>query len=82
MKKDRNKKRSKINDIIAEIAHDLNIDRKLVKEVLFITFKEIAMILILKRSPVMIRGFIKVVIAAKGIKRIKENLENMKTKMK
>ena len=73
---------SKIKSIIAEISHDLGIDKKLVRQVLLLAFKEIALILILKGQPVMIRRFIKFVVAARGIKKIKENLKNLETKEK
>ena len=73
---------SKIKSIIAEISHDLGIDKKLVRQVLLLAFKEIALILILKGKPVMIRRFIKFVVAARGIKKIKENLKNLETKEK
>ena len=58
------------------------VHRKLIKEVLLITFKEIALILIFKKSPIMVRRFVKLVIAYKGMKRFKEKLNNLKTKMK
>ena len=68
-----NKKISKIKDVIAEIAHDLGIDKALVKEVLLLTFKEIAITLILKGRPVMIRRFVKFVVAAMAVKKMKNN---------
>ena len=61
------KKVSKLKDIVAEIAHDLNINQTLVKKILVIAFKEIALLLLLKGKPVMIRMFIKFVIAKKNI---------------
>ena len=61
------KKVSKLKDIVAEIAHDLNINQTLVKKILVIAFKEIALLLLLKGKPVMIRRFIKFVIAKKNI---------------
>tara|TARA_R110002110_G_scaffold148225_1_gene339240 strand:+ start:2106 stop:2354 length:249 start_codon:yes stop_codon:yes gene_type:complete len=82
MKEKKKIDRAQITEIVKEIAHDLNLDKKLVKEVLLITFKEIALILIFKKSPIMIRRFVKIVLAIKGIKRIKENLNNLKTKQK
>jgi len=61
------KKVSKLKDIVAEIAHDLNINQTLVKKILVVAFKEIALLLLLKGKPVMIRRFIKFVIAKKKI---------------
>ena len=81
-KKKKKKKRSKLNEIVAEIAHDLGIDRKLVRQVLVLLFKEIAIILILKGKPVMIRRFVKFVVAVKIAKKIKEGIDKLKTKSK
>lgn len=64
---------SKVKDVIAEIAHDLGIDKALVKEVLLLTFKEIAITLVLKGRPVMIRRFVKFVVAAASVKKMKDN---------
>tara|TARA_R110002012_G_scaffold31609_4_gene94527 strand:- start:118 stop:357 length:240 start_codon:yes stop_codon:yes gene_type:complete len=66
------KQKSKIKSIIAEIAYDLGIDKKLVRQVLILTFKEIALTLILKGRPVMIRRFVKFVVAALAVKKIKK----------
>lgn len=76
------KERSKLSQITAEIAHDLGIDKKLVKQVLILLFKEVAIILILKGKPVMIRRFVKFVIAIKGIRKLKRKLNELKTKIK
>ena len=81
-KKKKKKKRSKLNQIVAEIAYDLGIDRRLVRQVLVLLFKEIAIILILKGKPVMIRRFVKFVIAVKIAKKIKEGIDKLKTKKK
>ena len=79
-KKQKKKTRSRLNEIVAEIAHDLGIDRKLVRQVLVLLFKEIAIILILKGKPVMIRRFVKFVIAVKIAKKIKRSIDKLKTK--
>ena len=71
-KKKKKKSRSKLNQIVAEIAHDLGIDRKLVRQVLVLLFKEIAIILILKGKPVMIRRFVKFVVALSAIRKMKK----------
>jgi nucleoid DNA-binding protein len=81
-KKKKKKNRSKLNQIVAEIAHDLGIDRKLVRQVLILLFKEIAIILILKGRPVMIRRFVKFVIAVRIAKKIKEGIDKLKAKIK
>ena len=74
------KEKSRVKSIVAEIAHDLGINKKLVKQVLILTFKEIAITLILKGKPVMIRRFVKFVVAAATLR--KANKENKKEKVK
>jgi|TARA_R100000049_G_C1916968_1_gene63028 nucleoid DNA-binding protein len=81
-KKEKKKNRSKLNDIVAEIAHDLGIDRRLVRQVLVLLFKEIAIILVLRGKPVMIRRFVKFVIAINAARKIKKAISKLKTKMK
>jgi|TARA_R110002074_G_scaffold131986_2_gene274770 nucleoid DNA-binding protein len=68
--------RSYLKDIVNEISHDLGINKSVVKKVLTEAFKEIALILILRGKPVMIRRFVKFVVALKTIKKIKEQLES------
>ena len=74
------KEKSKIKSIIAEIAYDLGVNKKLVRQVLLLTFREIAVTLILRGKPVMIRRFVKFVVAAAAIR--KANKENKKEKVK
>ena len=74
------KEKSRVKSIVAEIAHDLGINKKLVRQVLILTFKEIAITLILRGRPVMIRRFVKFVVAAAAIR--KANKENKKEKVK
>ena len=62
---------SKVKSIINEIAYDLGIDKKLVRQVLLLTFKELAITLLLKGKPVMIRRFVKFVVAAVAVRKIK-----------
>ena len=81
-KKKKKRNRSRLNEIVAEIAHDLGIDRKLVRQVLVLLFKEIAIIQILKGKPVMIRRFVKFVLAVKIAKKIKKTIDKLKTKKK
>ena len=72
------KQKSKIKSIIAGIAYDLGIDKKLVRQVLLLTFKELAVTLLLKGRPVMIRRFVKFVVAAAAIR--KASKQNKKEK--
>ena len=74
------KEKSTVKSIVAEIAHDLGINKKLVRQVLVLTFKEIAITLILRGRPVMIRRFVKFVVAAAAIR--KANKENKKENVK
>ena len=74
------KEKSRVRSIVAEIAHDLGINKKLVRQVLVLTFREIAVTLILRGKPVMIRRFVKFVVAAVAIR--KANKENKKEKVK
>ena len=64
---------SKVKSIISEIAYDLGIDKKLVRQVLLLTFKELAVTLLLKGRPVMIRRFVKFVVAASAVKKMKKS---------
>ena len=69
----KNKDKTTIRAIVSEIAHDLGIDKKLVKQVLLLTFKEIAVTLILRGKPVMIRRFVKFVVAASAANKIRKD---------
>mgnify|MGYP003123878346 FL=1 len=77
-KKERGK--SKVKSIINEIAYDLGIDKKLVRQVLLLTFKELAVTLLLKGKPVMIRRFVKFVVAAAAVRKIKKDKTKEKVK--
>ena len=73
------KEKSRVKSIVAEIAHDLGINKKLGRQVLILTFKEIAITLILRGKPVMIRRFVKFVVAAAAIRKAtKENKKENK----
>ena len=74
------KEKSRVRSIVAEIAHDLGINKKLVRQVLVLTFREIAVTLILRGKPVMIRRFVKFVVALATLR--KANKENKKEKVK
>jgi nucleoid DNA-binding protein len=69
----KNKGKSRIRSIVNEIAYDLGIDKKLVRQVLLLTFKEIAVTLLLRGKPVMIRRFVKFVIAASAANKIRKD---------
>ena len=69
----KNKDKTTIRAIVSEIAHDLGIDKKLVRQVLLLTFKEIAVTLILRDKPVMIRRFVKFVVAASAANKIRKD---------
>ena len=74
------KEKSTVKSIVAEIAHDLGINKKLVRQVLVLTFKEIAITLILRGRPVMIRRFVKFVVALSTIRKIKKDKTKEKVK--
>lgn len=69
----KNKKISKVKSVVNEIAYDLGISKKLVKQVLLLTFKEVALALLLKGKPVMIRRFVKFVVAATRVSKMAKN---------
>ena len=76
--KEKTKQKSRVKSIVAEIAYDLGINKKLVKQVLLLTFKEIAIILLLRGKPVMIRRFVKFVVAANAIRKMRQNKKKEK----
>jgi|TARA_R100001443_G_scaffold9108_1_gene18654 nucleoid DNA-binding protein len=70
-------KKSRLSQIIDEISHDLSVDKSTVRSVLTLLFKEIAITLILKGKPVLIRRFVKFVIALRGINKIRKDINNV-----
>jgi nucleoid DNA-binding protein len=56
-------KKSKIDQICEEVAYDLQLDKKLVKEVVQELFVEVASSLVFKKQHVLLRGFAKIVIS-------------------
>ena len=73
----KDKQKSKLKSIINEIAYDLGIHKKLVTELLILTFIEIGITLLLRGKNVMIRRFVKFVVAAAAIRKMKkQNKEN------
>jgi nucleoid DNA-binding protein len=55
-------KKSKIDQICEEVAYDLEIDEKLVKQVVKELFVEIASSIVLRKQHILLRGFAKIVI--------------------
>jgi len=76
------KKKTALDNIVTEISVEINISEKDVRNALTWTFKQIATVLVLWRKPVMIRGYIKFVLAKKGIKKVIEDYNKYKTKLK
>lgn len=70
---EKTKGKSRVRSIVNEIAYDLGIDKKLVRQVLLLTFKEIAVTLLLRGKPVMIRRFVKFVVAATRVSKMAKN---------
>jgi len=76
------KKKSTLDHIVTEISVEINISEKDVRNALKWTFRQISTILVLWRKPVMIRGYVKFVLAKKGIKKVIEDYNKYKTKLK
>tara|TARA_R110002096_G_C14654636_1_gene726798 strand:+ start:1013 stop:1276 length:264 start_codon:yes stop_codon:yes gene_type:complete len=55
-------KKSKVDQICEEVAHDLELDADLVKQVIAELFVEISAHIILKKQHILLRGFAKIVI--------------------
>ena len=73
---------SKLRQIEDRVSKDLNVDKQLVRKVILETFKEVSLILIFKNSPVMIRGFIKIVIAVRAAKKALVNFNKLESREK
>jgi len=73
--------KSKLDKIYDEVAYDTKLPKKLVRQVIKLVFKEIAISLLLKGKPIMIRRFLKIVIATRTGKKIIENYNKYKTKL-
>ena len=56
-------KKSKIDQICEEVAYDLQLDKKLVKQVVRELFVEVASSLVFKKQHVLLRGFAKILIS-------------------
>jgi|TARA_R110002012_G_scaffold71166_1_gene182670 nucleoid DNA-binding protein len=75
-------KHTKLRQIIAEIAHDLGIDKKLVKRILIAVFREVGFAIILRGRPVMFRKFLKIVFAIRAGKKTHEMFNKYETRKK
>jgi len=73
---------TKLRKIIAEIAYDLGIDKKLVKRILTAVFREIGFAIILRGRPVMFRKFLKIVFAIRAGKKTHEMFNKYETRKK
>lgn len=73
---------SKLDKIIKETSIEIEIDEKEIRNALKWTFKQIAMTILLRRKSVMIRGFMKFVLAKRKKVNIKENFSNYETRKK
>ena len=73
---------TKLRKIISEIAHDLGLDKKLVRRILISTFREIGFAIILRGRPVMFRKFIKIVFAIRAGKNMHETFNKYETRKK
>ena len=73
---------TKLSKIIKEIAHDLGLDKKLVKRILISVFREIGFAIILRGRPVMFRKFLKIVFAIRAGKKTHEMFNKYETRKK
>ena len=73
---------SKLRQIEDRVSRDLNVDKQLVRKVIRETFKEVGLILAFKNSPIMIRGFIKIVIAVRAAKKALVNFNKLESREK
>ena len=71
------KKKTKLDKAVDEISVELDITPKDIRKALTNTFKEIAYVLLIKRKSVMIRGFVKFVLAVRTIKKVKEEFDKL-----
>ena len=81
------RKKSKLDKVIDEISYDLDIPKSRVSKILKLTFKEIAYILLFRKRAIMIRGFVKFVVAVRAAGKVRSELKKKlakktKTKLK
>ena len=70
------KTKTKLQQIYEEVAYDTGEKPSVVKDVIKELFTQIGVHLITKNAPVMIRGFIKIVVATRAAKTIKKDYKN------
>ena len=68
------KKKSKLDEVIDEISYDLDIPKSRVNKILTMTFKEIAYILLFRKRAIMIRGFVKFVVAVRAAGKVRSEV--------
>ena len=73
---------TKLRRRIAEISHDLGLDKKLVRRILISVFREIGFAIILRGRPVMFRKFLKIVFAIRAGKKMHETFDKYETRTK
>jgi nucleoid DNA-binding protein len=73
---------TKLRRIISEIAHDLGLDKKLVRRIIITVFREIGFAIILRGRPVMFRKFLKIVFAIRAGKKAHEMFNKYETRKK
>lgn len=81
------RKKSKLDEVIDEISYDLDIPKSRVSKILKLTFKEIAYILLFRKRAIMIRGFVKFVVAVRAAGKVRTKIreklaKKSKTKIK
>lgn len=74
------KTKTKLQQIYEEVAYDTGEKPSVVKDVIKELFTQIGVHLITKNAPVMIRGFIKIVVATRAAKTIKKDYKNYETR--
>ena len=73
---------TKLRRIISEIAHDLGLDKKLVRRIIITVFREIGFAIVLRGRPVMFRKFLKIVFAIRAGKKTHEMFNKYETRKK
>lgn len=81
------RKKSKLDEVIDEISYDLDVPKSRISKILKLTFKEIAYILLFRKRAIMIRGFVKFVVAVRAAGKVRSELKKKlakktKTKLK
>lgn len=74
------KPKSKLQQIYEEVAYDTGEKPSVVKRVIRELFTQMAIHLVKNAAPIMIRGFIKIVVATRAAKSIKKDYRNYETR--